>query len=143
MRRLPTDREILEAIYDRYYVTFAAFSKENRDRDSKVYVPVDLDSIAANLGVDGDIVFGRLYFHLDQKFRYKRDDGVIVSLFQMQLGNDRHCVNFPLLASALASLRSEHLRFRLATTISLISLAISAAALAVSIAATFWLKSVT
>jgi hypothetical protein len=143
MRRLPTDREILEAIYDRYYVTFAAFSTENTDRDSKVYVPVDLDSIAANLGVDGDIVFGRLYFHLDQKFRYKRDDGVIVSLFQMQLGNDRHCVNFPLLASALASLRSEHLRFRLATTISLISLAISAAALAVSIAATFWLKSVT
>jgi hypothetical protein len=130
----------LEAIYARYYDTFAAYPKEGGDRRSKVFVPVDLRAVAAELGVDGDIVFGRLYFHLDPKFRYKKAENTFVSLFEIQVGGERHCVNFPLLASALASLRAEHLRFRLATSISLFSLALAAAALAVSIANTFWLK---
>jgi len=42
MKRLPTDREILEVIYRRYYNAFAAFSKESPDRETKIYVPIDV-----------------------------------------------------------------------------------------------------
>ena len=137
MLRVPTDREILEAIYEQYYETFASFSKENPDRETKIFVPVDLETIAAGLGVDRDIVFGRLYYHLDQKYGYKRD-GLNVHFFARVVKNDRHCVNFPLMASVLASLRTEHLRFRLATTISIISLSVAMVALVISVINIFW-----
>ena len=133
MRRVPTDREILEAIYEQYYETFASFTKENPDRETKILVPVDLEKIAAELGVDKDIVFGRLYYHLDQKHGYKREDGTNVHFFSPLVKNDRHCVNFPLLASVLAGLQAEHMRFRLATTVSIISLGVAVAALAISL----------
>jgi len=56
--KLPTDREILEAIYKRYCGTFAGFAKEGGDkRTTKVYVPVDLQAIADSFKVDGDIIF--------------------------------------------------------------------------------------
>jgi hypothetical protein len=135
MRRLPTDREILEAIYRRYYPTFA----DSAARSSKVYVPVDLASIAREFKVDADIIFGRLYYYLDKKHGYKQDDGTLVPLFSLKVGEDSHCVNFPLLASVLASLQSEHLRARRATIISIISLILSALALGVS-AISLWFK---
>jgi hypothetical protein len=140
MRHLPTDRKILEAIYQRYYGTFASFSKESPDREAKIYVPLDLESIAEELGVDTDIVFGRLYYHLEKKHGYKWDDGTNVYFFSRYIKNDRHCVNFPLLASVLAGLQAEHLRFRLATAVSIISLAVAVAALAISLFNNFWLK---
>jgi hypothetical protein len=130
--RVPTDREILEVIYDRYYDTFAFEGRG--ERAAKNYVPVDLASVAKTLGVDGDIVFGRLYYHLDQKYGYKRDDGTHVPFFYLKLRDDRHCVNFPLLASVLASLQTEHRKFVLSTSISIISLVIAITALVVSIA---------
>ena len=52
MRPLPTDLEILNAIYDRHYDAFASFTKGESDRSAKIYVPVDLDGIADDLGVD-------------------------------------------------------------------------------------------
>ena len=139
MKPLPTDRKILEIIYQRYYDIFASFSKESPDREAKIFVPVDLEAIAAELNVDKDIVFGRLYYHLEQKHGYKRDDGINVHFFVRYLKGDRHCVNFPLLASVLAGLQSEHLRFRLATTISIISLGVAVAALVISIFNNYWL----
>ena len=140
MRPLPTDREILEVIYQRYYDTFASYSKESPDRETKIYVPVDLEGVATELGVDNDIVFGRLYYHLEQKHGYKRDDGTNVHFFSRYVKDDRHCVNFPLLASVLAGLQTEHMRFRLATAVSIISLCVAVAALAISLLNNFWLK---
>ena len=75
--------------------------------------------------MDKDIVFGRLYYHLNKKHGYKNDDGSYVHLFTPVAGKDRHCVNFPLVASVLANLRQENKKYRIATTLAVISLFIS------------------
>ena len=99
MKRLPTDLQILDAVYDRYYDAFSQYQEGDPSRVTKVYVPVDLAEIARELRVDGDIVFGRLYYHLEKKYGYRGDDGVRVHLFTLELRHegkaDRHCVNFP------------------------------------------------
>jgi hypothetical protein len=66
--RIHPDRKILKVIYDRYYDTFVSFQPGSDDRHTKNYVPVDLQRIADVLRVDGDIVFGRLYYHLSPKY---------------------------------------------------------------------------
>jgi hypothetical protein len=72
---IPTDLQILDAIYERYYQTYADFVKSKSDRSTKIYVPIDVGAIARVLDVDGDIVFGRLYYHLEDKHGYTRGDG--------------------------------------------------------------------
>lgn len=133
MRYLPTDLQILNAIYDRYYQVFTNFSDENRTRGTKIYVPIDIPQIARDLKVDDDIVFGRLYYHLNQKHGYQQDDGAHVNFFTMRSGGDRHCVNFPLIASVLADLRAEHRKYRLATSMAIVSFVISIASFLISI----------
>ncbi|MCU0988985.1 MAG: hypothetical protein MUE63_05220, partial [Xanthomonadales bacterium] len=64
MRRSPTDLQILEEIYRRYYADFAAFQRASPNRETKVYVPIDIQAIADHFKVDGDIIHGRLYYHL-------------------------------------------------------------------------------
>jgi hypothetical protein len=54
--QLPTDLQILEAIYDRYYHEFANFSTVTPDRPAKAFVKIDSAAIAAKLHVDVDIV---------------------------------------------------------------------------------------
>ena len=81
MKRPPTDLEILKEIYNRHYDAFAAYSTEVPNRATKIYVPIDLDGIGDKLGVDADIVFGRLYYHLNHKYGYRKDDGLKVNLF--------------------------------------------------------------
>ena len=125
MQRLPTDLEILNAIYNRYYPTFAGYSDGNKERSSKIYVPIDVKAIADQFGVDIDIVFGRLYYHLDRKYGYKDADGAEVHFFALAIGGDRHCVNFPYVASVLADLRREDRKYRLATGMAAVSLFIS------------------
>jgi hypothetical protein len=121
----PTDLEILKEIYRRHYSSFAAYSRKSPNRDSKIYVPVDLDAIAARVGVDVDIVFGRLYYSLNKKHGYRNDDGSYVHLFTPVAGKDRDCVNFPLLASVLADLGQENRKFWWATLIAVFSLVVS------------------
>lgn len=139
--RVPTDIAILEVIYSTYYDAFCKHGSETENRDSKVYVPVDLKAVAEKLSVDPDIIFGRLYYYLEEKYGYQRKDGSSVCFFTLQAGKDRHCVNFPLLASVLASLQSEHSRFRLSLTISIISLVVSSLSLVLSGAAKLLLGS--
>ena len=68
--RIPTDREILQEIYDRHYETYVSFSKEKPSRSAKIMVPIDIEIIAKHFKVDVDIIFGRLYYHLEKKFGY-------------------------------------------------------------------------
>ena len=133
MKKTPTDLDLLNCIYDRYYDDFAKYSKENRLRDSKIYLPIDCAEIAGQLGVDADIIWGRLYYHLQNKYGYTKDDGLKVPFFTMQAGTDRDCVNFPYLASILATLRSENRRFKTTTWIAVVALLISSLALGVSL----------
>ncbi|KKK58189.1 hypothetical protein LCGC14_3046950, partial [marine sediment metagenome] len=86
MKRLPTDREILDDIYERYYETFAGFTEGDGSRSEKIYVPIDIDEIAEEFKIDGDIIFGRLYYHLQKKFGYQRKSGEHVYFFCLDSG---------------------------------------------------------
>jgi hypothetical protein len=148
MKRAPTDREILEAIYVRYYPKYKEVSsgEDVQASDSRIYLPVDLASVAAELKVDGNIVFGRLLYYLDPKYAYqtKADgsgrEGAWVHLFWLRFDapQGKHWVNFPVLASVLASLQEEHSRVNWTRIIAIGSLAISAVALALSVVTAFW-----
>ena len=121
---IPTDLKILNAIYNSYYSTFESFDKDKPTRSNKVYVPIDVDKIGKELSVDGDIIFGRLYYHLNNKFAYEDEKGK-VHFFAIKIGSDKHCIQFPYMASILADLRRENRKYRTATTIAVISLMIS------------------
>ena len=135
MANLPTDLEILNLIYDQYYDQFVDFSKDNPTRSAKIYVPIDIDKIASEFSVDGDIIFGRFYYHLNKKFGYKNDDESLVPFFSKSVGDDKHCVNFPLLASVLSDLRKENRKFWTATSIAIISLIVSIVSILISLLA--------
>lgn len=131
--KLPTDRQILEAIYKQYYRTFAGFAKEAGDkRTTKVYVPVDLQRIADSFDVDGDIIFGRLYYYLEDKHGYKRKDGSRVHFFAAFELPERHSIHFPMLSSVLASLQDEYSRHQWTRGLSITSIVIAVLALGIS-----------
>jgi hypothetical protein len=127
--KIPTDLELLNAIYKRYYNEYIWYPKDEyevtqhpkdkRIRSTKNFVPIDCLKIAEDLGVDGDIVFGRLYLHLNKKYGYENKDGSSSPFFTLKIANDDHCVNFPLLSSALASLKSEDRKFNITNYIAL------------------------
>lgn len=131
--RLPTDYAILRAIYARYYKTFAAFQKDMPDRSAKIVVPIDVSAIAAQFRVDPDIVFGRLYYHLEEKYGYSRPNGTRVAFFALAAGEDKHCVNFPLLGSVLAGMHQERRRDLWAIWLAVISLIVSISSVVISL----------
>ena len=136
MKRPPTDLEILEEIYRRYYDEFSAYSPEDTERDSKVYVPINIRAIADHFGVDGDIVHGRLYYYLDHKYSITRSNGSTVPFFRFvedTVPDSRHQVQFPILASAIASLRDSRNQFLWATALGGASFFIALLALVFSI----------
>lgn len=127
MPRPPTDREILQKIHNRYLKGFGEFKRDGTEpeRSSKIYVPIDCAVIAKDLGVDPDIVFGRLYYHLDKKYGYTQDNGAKVHLFTLAVGKDRNAVNFPMLSAVLAELHQSWFRFTVPLAISGIALVLS------------------
>jgi len=136
MKRPPTDLEILEEIYRRYYEVFSEYSKDSPSRDTKVYVPIDIRAIADHFGVDGDIVHGRLYYYLDHKYSIVRGDGSKVPFFRFvenTTPQSRDQVQFPVLASAIASLRESRNQFLWATALAGASFLIALLAFIVSI----------
>ncbi len=88
-----------------YSPRFQAAQDGTHAPGEKIYVPIDLRAVAEKIGNDPHILFGRLYYHLDAKYRYKNDDGIRVHLFTLKVGANYHCINYPLLAAIL----SEHL----------------------------------
>jgi hypothetical protein len=125
VRRNVTDRILLKEIYDTYLQTFCDFDEESKSRSNKIYVPIDCEAIAKKLGLDIDIVFGRLYYHLDRKHGYTDDQGAQTHLFSMRVGGDHHVIHFPLLSAVLADLELAHHRFTLPLMLSLIALSMS------------------
>ena len=135
MPNIPSDRRLLQEIYDRHYGDFVAYSKEQPNRRSKIFVPVDIRAIAAHFKVDNDIIFGRLYYHLQEKYGYKRANGSDVWLFTPVAGQDKDCINMPLLSAVLAGLREEHSKHVWSLRLSIASLVVSIIALLFSLAA--------
>ena len=126
---LPTDLELLNEIYCANLRAFTEFTDENRIRSTKIWVPIEIETLAKHFRTDPDMIFGRLYYHLNGKYRIAFKENESLEFFQLRVGKDRHCVNFPYLASILADLREDHRRFAVATGIALLSLVISLASI--------------
>lgn len=135
MKHPPTDLKLLEHIYNAYYDTFVSFSRDNPSRGTKVYVPIQIQEIADHFGIDGDIIHGRLYYSLDQKYSIVRPDRSVVPFFRFveNVEVDRHQIQFPILASALATLRESRNQFLWATSLAGFSLIVAFAALVVGL----------
>jgi hypothetical protein len=131
----PTDLEILEKIYNCYYSEFVNF-KEGK-RITKLYVPIDVDFIGEALGVDGDIIFGRLHYHLNRKYSFRQENNSRVDFFCNSLTvnnrNETHLIRFELMASVLAELLLERSRQRLSNTVAIGSFIVSLIALVISL----------
>lgn len=104
---IPSDFALMKEIYVRHYKEFKDFSKKEPSRETKIYVPINIESIAKRFNTDGNIIFGRLYYHLEKKYGYTNDDGSLVPFFSIKVGKDKHAINFPLLASIVSGLREE------------------------------------
>ena len=133
MKSIPTDLKLLGAIYDRYHADFVAYSDENKTRSTKNYVPIDIKELAKSLNLDSDMVFGRLYYHLNEKYGYKMDNGSRVDFFAMRVARDHHCIHFPYLGSVLADLRDQNRKYLTATFIASLSLILAILAIIISI----------
>ena len=127
--KIPTDKKILEKIYKDYKEEYLTYEEDNSIRDSKVFVPIDIKKISRELKTEGDIVFGRLYYHLEQAYGYERPDGSKVSLFALGAGQDRHCIHFPFMVSILASIRSDRKKFFIPIMVSILSVLVAIIAL--------------
>jgi hypothetical protein len=112
----------------------AAYSDAVERRSSKIMVPIDSPGIAARFGVDPDSIFGRLYYHLDPKYGEPVvPDRPMKVLFAPRAGDDKNCVNFPLLEAVLAGLWQERRRDLWALGTALFSLGVALASLLVAI----------
>lgn len=129
VKRPPSDFELLKAIYKRHRNEFGVRGR------SAVVLAIDIPAIAKDLKTEPDIVFGRLYHHLDPLYgEAKRDDGQPrKALFMARVGEETSCVNFPMLEAVLAGLWQERNRQLWAVWASALSVSIAVAALIVSI----------
>lgn len=128
--RIPTDLDILNTIYKLYHADFVLYDDDKNIRNNKIYVPIDCHKIANILGVNGDIVFGRLYYHLEKKYHYKQRDGSEVFFFAYnEISGNPKSINFPLMTSVLASLREKEEKFWISIAIAVLALIGSSASL--------------
>jgi hypothetical protein len=92
------------------------------------WLPIVVGDVAKKLGMRSEMLFGRLYFHMANKYSFKQDEAHTIHLFELKVGEALHCVNFPFLAAVLAD-RVDENRWRLWT------LGLSAAAVLISLGA--------
>ena len=126
MSKIPTDLKILKTIYKNYIEYYLS---EKGERESKNFIPIDIEKISKQLNADPDIIFGRLFFHLEHKYGYRQNDVLKVAFFTPVAGEEKNCIHFPYLVSIIAELKSENRKFLIATTISIVALIVAIIAL--------------
>jgi hypothetical protein len=124
---LPTDREILRCIFKMYKSAYPGKETGETRGKNDPYLPIKITEVASRLGCSPEMLFGRLYYHIDEKYRYTQDNNAQVHLFSLKVGTEMHCVNFPYLAAVLAEKNEERKR-------QLWSLGMAIAALIMSVA---------
>jgi len=132
-RAIPTDETLLATIYKRHLNDFSDWSEENKTRVTKIWVPIDIEALGKRFRCDPDLIFGRLYYHMNEKYASSTGDGQDVNFFNMRLANDRHVVNFPLLTSVLADLQDNRKRFIISTRVAALSLVVSAISIGIAV----------
>jgi hypothetical protein len=139
MKRLPTDLKIPETISVESFDIYAAYEKDPTIRQEWNFVEVDITKVAAKLGTDANMVFARLYYHLEHKHGYEQADGNSVHFLARVLGPadrpPKHFVNFPYMTAILADLQHEHWVMRLTIGAAAVS---TLAAVASAVAAVWW-----
>ena len=131
--KLPTDRYVLQCIYEMYESSYPGPLNDSGRPKNDPYIAIDINSVAAKVDCNPELLFGRLYYHLDAKYRYKNPDGSLVPLFQLQLADKRHAVQFPYLAAILAGLNQDYRRHLVPLCLSAIAVGVSVTSLFVSI----------
>ncbi len=132
MKHLPTDRQVLKCIYLIYENDYPG-KKIGSKGENDPFVPIDLRIIGNELKITPELVFGRLYFHLETKYRLKQESGAWVNLFVLDIENKGHSINFPYLTAILAGYEQEYRKQLWTMVISCLALAISVASLAVNL----------
>jgi len=88
--RIPTDLDVMQAIYDTY---LAAYNERSKTPRNSPYLPIDVRAVASSLNSNPDVLFGRLYYHLAPKYGTTDDSGHPIKVFQMKVGPDKVCRN--------------------------------------------------
>ena len=117
---LVSDLAILDEIHKVYEPIYLAGLDEEGVLH-KTYIPIDIHDIARRLGMNKHILFGRLYYHLDQKYRYKDFDEAETHLFLREIRGQRHCIHFPLLSAAVSERQHEVNRLLVPIVVSITS----------------------
>lgn len=116
-----TDLELLKKIHSMYSDQYL-----NRgDQKERFYIPIDCDEIAKRMGVDAELVFQRLYSHLEKKFGYTNEDNSKIHLFAFVIGDKKHCINYPYLCAILANMEDEKKELRITQIIAISAIVIS------------------
>jgi hypothetical protein len=126
---LPTDREILRCIFEMYEPAYPGKEPGEARGKNDPYLPIKVPEVASRLGCSPEMLFGRLYYHLDAKYRYTQDNDAYVHLFSLKVGAERHCVNFPYLAAVLAEKDEEHKRQLWSLRVAIVALVLSVASI--------------
>lgn len=108
-KHIPSDYEILSAIYDRYYTDFKSLVRSEPDRLHRIRIPIDVNEIAEMVGVEEEMIFGRIYYHFNKKYSYEDENGKQINFFSSGRVEGLR-LNFPLVASLLADLKMEQAR---------------------------------
>lgn len=125
MARLHTDREILRCIFDMYEGQYP--------KGGDPWLPIDVQAVARQLKCSPELLFGRLYHDMGNRFRYV-DVDTRTALFELQVGKVRHCVNFPYSVALLAEKESQNRREMWALALSILALIVAIASAAVQYA---------
>jgi len=132
MKQLPTDRQILQCIFEMYESEYPGIPPGATRGENDPHLPIDVRAVAERLGCNAELLFGRLYYHLDHKYRYKQESGSLVPLFSLQAGTKRHTIHFPYLAAVLAEHQQEYRNRLWSLGLSILALVLSVASLAVN-----------
>lgn len=95
MSKLPSDRKVLECIYEMYEASYPGDHSRTGSNENDPYVAIDVPAVAAKLNCKPELLFGRLYYHLDFKHRYTQENGALVPFFYLKVGDKRHAIHLP------------------------------------------------
>lgn len=119
-----TDRKFLKVIHKLYHPVFLKSESRGFEQHNS-YIAISTIKIAEKLGVDEAEVLGRMYYHLDTKHSYVRNDNnQYVHLFKVDKV-ETHWVHIHLLTGVLAKSEEEHWRFTLPLVASVAALLLS------------------